>query len=240
MLNVMYGFNINVTGTSSVLWCEENTKHCLVLPYMQGFCYTSSTFCSLSFAYACTRSLGHQAIRCLILELFCGQICVLCGYGGGAMARAQKAVGFLKGLVKVWQEKVKSKERADIGSPDSVEFLEIGMLVDHSLADHRHFLEKHELSSCTVRGKGTSEPSEFDPSYRGCMQRLGKLVSTENLMACNTVSSGLLDSTVVQWVHMVCALWMPGTRCLNFGTMGVFDVSGVSQARRKLVKASVL
>jgi uncharacterized Zn finger protein (UPF0148 family) len=51
----------------------------------------------------------------------------------------------------------------------------------------------------------------------------------------NTVRAAAADPAAKQWAHMVCTLWMPGTRCLNMGTMGVFDVSGVSVARRKLV-----
>ncbi len=51
----------------------------------------------------------------------------------------------------------------------------------------------------------------------------------------NTVTAAARDSAVKQWAHMVCTLWMPGTRCLNFETMGVFDVSGVTVSNRKMV-----
>nr|XP_043611348.1 uncharacterized protein LOC122582981 [Erigeron canadensis] len=42
----------------------------------------------------------------------------------------------------------------------------------------------------------------------------------------NSVTLGVFDSTVKQWVHMVCGLWTPGTRCPNVDTMNAFDVSG--------------
>lgn len=42
----------------------------------------------------------------------------------------------------------------------------------------------------------------------------------------NSITVGLLDSATKQWVHMVCGLWTPGTRCPNVDTMSAFDVSG--------------
>ncbi|PPD84346.1 hypothetical protein GOBAR_DD18712 [Gossypium barbadense] len=39
---------------------------------------------------------------------------------------------------------------------------------------------------------------------------------------------------VEQWVHMVCGLWTPGTRCPNVNTMSAFDVSGVSRGRENV------
>lgn len=47
----------------------------------------------------------------------------------------------------------------------------------------------------------------------------------------NSIISGLYDRTVKQWVHMVCGLWTPGTRCPNVDTMSAFDVSGVSHPK---------
>ncbi|KAI7747226.1 hypothetical protein M8C21_002018 [Ambrosia artemisiifolia] len=45
-------------------------------------------------------------------------------------------------------------------------------------------------------------------------------------MVINSVTAGIIDPTVKQWVHMVCGLWTPGTRCPNVDTMSTFDVSG--------------
>ena len=43
----------------------------------------------------------------------------------------------------------------------------------------------------------------------------------------NSITMGLADSATKQWVHMVCGLWTPETRCPNVDTMSAFDVSGV-------------
>lgn len=51
----------------------------------------------------------------------------------------------------------------------------------------------------------------------------------------NSITAGLLDSTTKQWVHMVCGLWTPGTRCPNVDTMSAFDVSGASCPRADVV-----
>lgn len=51
----------------------------------------------------------------------------------------------------------------------------------------------------------------------------------------NSVTVGLLDSKTKQWVHMVCALWTPGTRCPNVDTMSAFDVSGASRPKTDVV-----
>ncbi|KAJ1407786.1 Jas TPL-binding domain [Sesbania bispinosa] len=47
----------------------------------------------------------------------------------------------------------------------------------------------------------------------------------------NSITAGVLDTTIKQWVHMVCGLWTPGTRCPNVDTMSAFDVSEVSRPR---------
>lgn len=51
----------------------------------------------------------------------------------------------------------------------------------------------------------------------------------------NSITVGSLDSTTKQWVHMVCALWTPGTRCPNVDTMSAFDVSGAPRPRTDAV-----
>lgn len=62
-----------------------------------------------------------------------------------------------------------------------------------------------------------------------------KKYSNSEFKVNNTITAAVHDPTVPQWVHMVCGLWMPGTRCLNVSTMGIFDVSGAVLPRRKLV-----
>ncbi|XP_024514948.1 uncharacterized protein LOC9649438 [Selaginella moellendorffii] len=109
-------------------------------------------------------------------------VCVLCGYRGGAMTRAQNAQTVVKGLLKAW--KAGSGERPKPG------------LKQVRRSERNSAREIEEVS--------------------------------------NTITASVSDPSVAQWVHMVCALWMPGTRCLNLGTMGMFDVSGVSVSRRRL------
>ncbi|GMH10850.1 hypothetical protein Nepgr_012691 [Nepenthes gracilis] len=55
--------------------------------------------------------------------------------------------------------------------------------------------------------------------------------SSRESVVHNSIIVGLLDSTVKQWVHVVCGLWTPGTRCPNVDTMGAFDVSGASRSK---------
>lgn len=57
---------------------------------------------------------------------------------------------------------------------------------------------------------------------------------------CNSITAGFLDSTVKQWVHMVCGLWTPGTRCPNVDTMSAFDVSGAYRPKQDVVRTSTL
>lgn len=59
--------------------------------------------------------------------------------------------------------------------------------------------------------------------------------SFNDRMILNSVTVGVLDSTVKQWVHMVCGLWTPGTRCPNVDTMSAFDVSGACYPKGNVV-----
>ncbi|GAB4836814.1 hypothetical protein Ancab_001727 [Ancistrocladus abbreviatus] len=54
-------------------------------------------------------------------------------------------------------------------------------------------------------------------------------------MVHNSITAALLDSTVKQWVHVVCGLWTPGTRCPDVDTMSAFDVSGASRPKVNVV-----
>ncbi|XP_078443522.1 uncharacterized protein LOC144712962 isoform X2 [Wolffia australiana] len=53
----------------------------------------------------------------------------------------------------------------------------------------------------------------------------------------NSITAGDHDPSVLQWVHVVCGLWTPGTRCPNVATMNAFDVSGVLPSARRMVCA---
>ncbi|KAF2287250.1 hypothetical protein GH714_039444 [Hevea brasiliensis] len=111
-------------------------------------------------------------------------VCVLCGYGGGAMTRALRSRTIVKSLLKVWNLDTECRPKNAISSAETMQ------------------------------------------------DGLNLFYSSES---CTTVSAGVLDSTVKQWVHMVCGLWTPGTRCPNVDTMSAFDVSGASHPRANVV-----
>ncbi|KAL8167851.1 hypothetical protein V2J09_009350 [Rumex salicifolius] len=114
-------------------------------------------------------------------------VCVLCGYGSGAMTRALKSDNVVKSLLKAWSVTTESGTNKKL--------------------------------ACSVAFHGDMEFSR---------------ISTRS-MAHNSITAGLSDPTVKQWVHMVCGLWTPGTRCPNVDTMSSFDVSGVSQSKANTV-----
>jgi len=62
------------------------------------------------------------------------------------------------------------------------------------------------------------------------------IVNMENITSNSWTSinhnSSLLGPRTMQWVHMVCGLWTPGTKCPNAATMSAFDVSGASPAKK--------
>ncbi|MCO5562255.1 hypothetical protein L7F22_015880 [Adiantum nelumboides] len=135
-------------------------------------------------------------------------VCVLCGYGGGAMTRAKKCGALAKGLVHAWRG-----EDAKIG-------------VTCNTAARNVFDQDPNLGS-------QHSGSKIQDS---AMKDGGSRVSQEELkVARNIVADGIEDPTVTQWVHVVCALWMPGTRCINVETMAAFDVSGVASSARRSV-----
>jgi hypothetical protein len=60
--------------------------------------------------------------------------------------------------------------------------------------------------------------------------------STEKgIFVLNSITAGFVDSDIKQWVHMVCGLWTPGTRCPNVDTMSSFDVSGAPLPKSNMV-----
>ncbi|XP_068652663.1 histone H3-lysine(4) N-trimethyltransferase ATX1-like [Aristolochia californica] len=80
------------------------------------------------------------------------------------------------------------------------------------------------------------EPSSAVPIKRklhGCS--INSSIVSCNFQVNNTITSGILDPTVTQWLHMVCGLWTPGTRCPNVDTMSAFDVSGALRVGKNVV-----
>ncbi|XP_044984447.1 uncharacterized protein LOC123451943 isoform X3 [Hordeum vulgare subsp. vulgare] len=125
-------------------------------------------------------------------------VCVLCGYGGGAMTRALNAQKILTSLRKG----LRVISRAD----------------------------KHVKHDPSYASRSTSLES---------ISRVDKQRSVDNPHEENTVSSSwtanhsssLLVPQTSRWVHVVCGLWTPGTKCPNPTTMSAFDLSGALAAK---------
>ena len=67
------------------------------------------------------------------------------------------------------------------------------------------------------------------------LEVLQNSLRVSKLKVDNSITAGFFDSTIKQWVHMVCGLWTPGTRCPNVDTMSAFDVSGAPRPRADVV-----
>ncbi|KAF8407194.1 hypothetical protein HHK36_006321 [Tetracentron sinense] len=196
----------------------------------QGFISDSDAFC-------CVCGSSNKDEINFLLE--CGQclirVCVLCGYEGGAMTRAVRSRNIVKGLLKAWNILTESK------SKKSIPFSE-------TLPDELNVVGAsrfgHEADSISLLRPVNIEQSpsavwELDLQYQMDVVTNSN-GSPCNLQVCNSVTAGVLDSTVTQWVHMVCGLWTPGTRCPNVDTMSAFDVSGASRPGENVVSADLL
>ncbi|KAK9683551.1 hypothetical protein RND81_10G149400 [Saponaria officinalis] len=113
-------------------------------------------------------------------------VCVLCGYGGGAMTRAFGSRNVVKTLLKAWNIRTES-HIVIIGSAEPF----------------------NAEGECRNVESSTTQSYPLKPVVHNC------------------IIAGLFNSKVKQWIHMVCGLWTPGTRCPNVDTMSAFDVSGV-------------
>ncbi|KAI7993840.1 Histone-lysine N-methyltransferase trr [Camellia lanceoleosa] len=148
-------------------------------------------------------------------------VCVLCGYGGGAMTRALYSRNIVKSLLKAWNIVTES------GPKDVISLSEV---LEDRLSMLSTSTSGHETDSFPV-----IRPVPIQPCAVLKMDLQKQLDSVKssphsssNLKVNNSITAGVLDSTVKQWVHMVCGLWTPGTRCPNVDTMSAFDVSGAS------------
>ncbi|TKW34586.1 hypothetical protein SEVIR_2G315100v4 [Setaria viridis] len=90
--------------------------------------------------------------------------------------------------------------------------------------------EKNVDSLRNGRSECTSLRNPVD-SARGDSIANGENITSNSWTSINHNSS-LLGPRTMQWVHMVCGLWTPGTKCPNATTMSAFDVSGASPAKR--------
>ncbi|XP_059592247.1 uncharacterized protein LOC100255892 isoform X4 [Vitis vinifera] len=156
-------------------------------------------------------------------------VCVLCGYGGGAMTRALRTRNIVKSLLKVWNIETESWPKSSV-PPEALQD-KLG-----TLDSSRSGLENESFP--------VLRPLDIEPStttaWNMDLQNRSDITknlscSLGNLKIHNTITAGILDSTVKQWVHMVCGLWTPGTRCPNVDTMSAFDVSGASRPRANVI-----
>ncbi|CAJ1972049.1 unnamed protein product [Sphenostylis stenocarpa] len=197
-------------------------RACSIQGHMSMSTINSDTFCSVC------RSSSNDKINCLLECCRClVRACVLCGYGGGAMTRATMSHMIVKSLLKVWNgEKYGMPKHTT-----SCEFFEkeidafpsskAGSKVDQESV----FLESKVVDTSTDLVKVQISKNHVQHT----------LTTVSNFKVHNSITAGVLDATVKQWIHVVCGLWTPGTRCLNVDTMSAFDVSGVLRPRADVV-----
>lgn len=145
------------------------------------------------------------------------------------MTRALRTRNIVKSLLKVWNIETESWPKSSV-PPEALQD-KLG-----TLDSSRSGLENESFS--------VLRPLDIEPStttaWNMDLQNRSDITknlscSLGNLKIHNTITAGILDSTVKQWVHMVCGLWTPGTRCPNVDTMSAFDVSGASRPRANVV-----
>ncbi|CAI9775495.1 unnamed protein product [Fraxinus pennsylvanica] len=149
--------------------------------------------------------------------------CVLCGYGEGAMTQALQSQNVVKSLLQAWNAMYKSK-------------INITMPTDNSACQLSTMASGSD--SFPVMRLANMGPSSVSASDMNLSNHLGIVDNSSspcNLMLQNSITAGVLDSTVKQWVHVVCGLWTPGTHCPNVDTMNAFDVSDALSSKEHVV-----
>ncbi|KAK7383482.1 hypothetical protein VNO78_29161 [Psophocarpus tetragonolobus] len=166
-------------------------------------------------AFCCVcRSSSNDKINCLLECCRCLiRACVLCGYGGGAMTRAIMSHMVVKSFLKVWKD----------GMPKHTTSCEVFVKEINTFPSSKSGLEVDEES--------VLKPTDLMKVQISTNHIEQTPASVSNFKIHNSITAGVLDPTVKQWIHMVCGLWTPGTRCPNVDTMSAFDVSGVSRPR---------
>lgn len=140
---------------------------------------------------------------------------MLCGYEGGAMTRAVKCQAIVRSILKAWKFETSSK------------------LVKSVLS----IKDAGDDDICISSSDKTSLCNENQEMID--IEIPSKIISTTDTPNVqNSIISGAFDPSISQWVHMVCGLWTPGTRCPNVDTMSTFDVSGALISRKNSVCVS--
>lgn len=136
------------------------------------------------------------------------------------MTRALQSRAIVKSLLRAWNIETECRPKSKLSSVKAME---------------------NELSRLHCSGSGHEEVTSHSESIEPLASTVCKMDVEQSsplvnkLKVNNSITVGSLDSTTKQWVHMVCALWTPGTRCPNVDTMSAFDVSGASRPRTDVV-----
>ncbi|CAK7353818.1 unnamed protein product [Dovyalis caffra] len=150
-------------------------------------------------------------------------VCVLCGYGGGALTQALRGRAIVKSLLKAWSFGTECRPKNSDSSAITLQD-EFSMLHSPGSA-----LENNSYPVLRPKNIEPSSSSGWSINMQNQLDSLPNSLScVSNPKVHNSITAGVLDSAVKQWVHMVCGLWTPGTRCPNVDTMSAFDVSGAS------------
>lgn len=157
-------------------------------------------------------------------------VCVLCGYGGGAMTCALRSRTIVKGLLKAWNIETDSRHKNAVSSAQIMEddlnmLHSSGPMLESSMLPVSRPVNTEPLSTAAWK---MDFPNQLDVLQKSSG-------NANNVKVHNSITAGAFDSTVKQWVHMVCGLWTPGTRCPNVDTMSAFDVSGASHPKANVV-----
>ncbi|CAN6449969.1 unnamed protein product [Victoria cruziana] len=158
-------------------------------------------------------------------------VCVLCGYQGGAMTRALKSQKIIRSLLQAWKVGKGPKPDTTASLSEIKDEVNVSSCTSTVEGQGKRECSVNEIMKGDIRSLGAGKWTNIHPSKNhgisGCMNN--------NMLSKNVLADSLLNPTVKQWVHMVCGLWMPGTRCPNVDTMGAFDVSGVACPKKNKV-----
>ncbi|MED6110151.1 hypothetical protein PIB30_040306 [Stylosanthes scabra] len=151
--------------------------------------------------------------------------CVLCGYGGGAMTRAIQNRTVVKSLLKAWSIENRGMSKHTT-TPEIFE-------KERDVFDSTKYDLKFD-QTCGLKSVN-DENSRSDQLKVEMSTNQMQNVPYNIFKVHNSITAGVHDTSVKQWIHMVCGLWTPGTRCPNVNTMSAFDVSGVTRPREDVV-----
>lgn len=157
---------------------------------------------------------------------------MLCGYEGGAMTRAVKCQAIVRSILKAWKFEASSKfVKSDILTEDAGDEDICTSSNDKTpLCNENHSNNFDMAIDIAIPSKvlsTTDIPNITTATERNELQTFSGVQ--------NSIISGVFDPSIAQWVHMVCGLWTPGTRCPNVDTMSTFDVSGALISKKNSV-----